>query len=122
MKHQEITYKIKGCIFEVYKTLGAGFLEKVYEQALLIELKDKGLKAEGQKPITITYKDNLVGNYIADIIVEDKIILELKAVKELTKQHQAQILNYLKATGIEIGLLVNFQHPKAEVKRLIKTK
>jgi len=64
----------------------------------------------------------LVGNYIADIIVEDKVILELKAVKELTKQHQAQILNYLKATGIEIGLLINFQRPKAEVKRLIKTK
>lgn len=106
----------------MYKTLGAGFLEKIYEEALLIELVSQGLKAEPQKAIIVHYKGKQIGNYIADIIVEDKILLELKSVKELSKAHEAQILNYLKATGIEIGLLINFQHPKATIKRFIKSK
>ena len=122
MKHEDLTYKIRGCIYEVYQTLGAGFLEKIYEEALLIELVSQGLKAESQKPIKVPYKGKQIGNYIADIIVEDKILLELKSIKELSKAHEAQILNYLKATDIEIGLLINFQHPKATIKRFIKSK
>ena len=85
----------------------------------MIELKEKGLKAERQLPIKITYKGNDVGDYFADIVVEDTVILELKAVSTLEKIHEAQLLNYLKATGFKIGLLVNFTYPKAEVKRFI---
>lgn len=115
----DITYQINGAIFEVSRTLGACFLEKVYENALMIELRERGIKAESQAPIRVLYKDETVGEYFADILVEDKIIIELKAVENLSKLHEAQILNYLKATGIKIGLLVNFKHPKAEIKRMV---
>ena len=119
MDLDEITYKINGAIFEVNRTLGAGFLEKVYENALLIELKERGLNAENQIPINVEYKDQKVGEYFADIVVENQIIIEIKAITSLGKVHEAQILNYLKATGMKIGLLVNFTHPKAEIKRFI---
>jgi len=119
MDVNEITYIINGAIFEVNSVLGSGFLEKIYEKALLIELKDRGLKAESQAPIEVEYKGQQVGNYIADIIVEDQVILEIKAIVSLEKIHEAQILNYLKATGIKVGILVNFTHPKAEIKRFI---
>lgn len=89
------------------------------ENALLIELKGMGLKAESQFPITVHYKDNVVGEYIADILVEEKVILELKTVERIEKIHEAQLLNYLRATGIKVGLLVNFRHPKAEIKRMV---
>jgi GxxExxY protein len=115
----QLTYKINGAIFEVNRVLGAGFLEKVYENALVIELKKQGLKAASQVPISVAYKDEVVGEYTVDILVEDKVILELKAVDKLQKVHEAQILNYLKATGTKVGLLVNFRHPKAEVKRFV---
>jgi len=91
----------------------------VNENALLIELKGMGLKAESQFPITVHYKDNVVGEYIADILVEEKVILELKTVERIEKIHEAQLLNYLRATGIKVGLLVNFRHPKAEIKRMV---
>ncbi len=113
------TYQINGAIFEVNRHLGPGFLEKVYENALLHELKLRGLKAEGQKAITVCYKDVSVGEYFVDILVEDTVMVELKTVAKLEKIHEAQLLNYLKATGIKIGLLVNFKHPKAEIKRLV---
>jgi len=115
----QLTYKINGAIFEVNRVLGAGFLEKVYENALVLELNRQGLKAISQVPISVRYKDALVGEYTADILVEDKVILELKAVDRIQKVYEAQILNYLKATGIKVGLLVNFRHPKAEVKRFV---
>jgi GxxExxY protein len=115
----ELTYKINGAIFEVNRVLGAGFLEKVYENALVLELKNQGLKAESQIPIPVSYKGEVVGEYFADILVEDKVIIELKAVDKIQKIYEAQLLNYLKATGMKIGLLVNFKHPKAEIKRLI---
>jgi GxxExxY protein len=115
----EITYAINGAIFEVNRLLGPGFLEKVYEKALLIELKIRGLKAESQVPITVFYKEIAVGEYVADILVEDKVIIELKTVEKLDKVHEAQLLNYLKATGIRVGLLVNFKHPRAEIKRMV---
>ena len=119
MDINELTYQINGAIFEVNRVLGAGFLEKVYENALLIELIDRGLKAENQIPIKVQYKGKEVGEYYADIVVEKQVILELKALDSLQKIHEAQLLNYLKATGYKIGLLVNFTHPKAEIKRFV---
>jgi GxxExxY protein len=119
MDINELTYQIRGAVFEVNRVLGAGFLEKVYENALLLELRGRGLKAEGQVPITVKYKDEVVGEYFADIVVEDQVIIELKAVEQLQNIHEAQILNYLKATGYKMGLLVNFTHPKAEIKRFV---
>jgi len=85
----------------------------------LIELKRRGLTAESQVPIKVLYKENVVGEFIADILVEGKIILELKTVKTIDKIHEAQLLNYLKATGIRVGILVSFKHPKAEIKRMV---
>ncbi len=119
MNIDDITYKINGAIFEVNRELGAGFLEKVYENALMVELADRKLKAESQVPIKVRYKGVEIGEYFADIVVEKQVLLELKAVDSLQKMHEAQLLNYLKATGYKIGLLVNFTHPKAEIKRFI---
>ncbi len=119
MDLNDITYKINGATFEVNRELGVGFLEKVYENALLIELADVGLKAESQVPISVKYKGSLIGEYFADIVVESQIILELKAIESLRKVHEAQLLNYLKATGMKLGLLINFTYPKAEIKRFV---
>ena len=116
---EEITRKIIGSAFEVYKELGYGFLEKVYENALLIELRLKNLKAENQKPIRIFYKSEPVGDYIADILVENKIIVELKAEKEYNPKHQAQLINYLKATELKVGLLINFGEKECKPKRIV---
>ena len=119
MELNDITYKINAAIFEINRELGAVFLEKIYENALLMELRHMGLKAEKQVPIKVTYKGQEVGEYFADIVVENQVILELKAVESLQKVHEAQLLNYLKATGMKIGLLVNFTYPKAVIKRFI---
>ena len=119
MHINDITYAINGAVFEVNRVLGSGFLEKVYENALLLELRKRGLKAESQVPIKVLYKGNTVGDYSADILVEEKVIVELKTVEALDNVHEAQLLNYLKATGIQVGLLVNFKHPKAEIKRMV---
>jgi GxxExxY protein len=119
MDINDITYAINGAVFEVNRILGSGFLEKVYENALLVELKRRRLKAESQVPIRVLYKESVVGEYIADILVEDKVIVDLKTVETLEKIHEAQLLNYLKATGIRVGILVNFKHPKAEIKRMV---
>jgi GxxExxY protein len=119
MDTNELTYVINGAIFEVSRELGAGFLEKVYENSLLLELKERSLKAEAQVPVKVNYKDKEVGEYYADMVVEDRVLLELKACDSLQKIHEAQLLNYLKATGYRIGLLVNFRHPKAEIRRFV---
>ncbi len=119
MDINDITYAINGAVFEVNRVLGPGFLEKVYENALLIELRSKGLQAQNQAPIKVSYKEHIVGEYIADILVEEKVIVEIKTVDKLERIHEAQLLNYLKATGVTVGLLINFRHPKAEVKRLV---
>ena len=118
-KHSEISEKIIGAAYDVHNTLGSGFLEKVYQNALMIELKLQGLSAEAEKPITVYYRGEVVGNYIADIVVEDKIIVEVKAINSLSEIHEVQLVNYLTATGIEIGLLLNFGK-SVEVKRRIK--
>lgn len=118
-KHEKLTEKIIGCAFDVQNNLGCGFLEKVYERALLHEFQAIGLKAEPQKAMKIVYKGKEVGNYIADIVVEDKVIVELKTVEFLSKIHKAQVLNYLKAAGFEVGLILNFARPKLEYKRVV---
>ena len=117
---EEETYAIRGAIYEVYKTLGAGFLEAVYQEALELELAARGIPYKSQSEITINYKGNrLRQTYRADIICFDKVILELKAVKQLLPEHAAQLQNYLRATGTKLGLLVNFCSPNGvEVKRI----
>ena len=119
MDINELTYEINGAVFEVNRVLGPGFLERVYQNALMVELRNRGLKAESQAAITVDYKDNVVGEYIADVLVEEKVILELETVDRLEKIHEAQLLNYLRATGIKIGILVNFKHIRAEIKRMV---
>ena len=119
MNINELTYTINGAIFEVNSILGPGFLEKVYENALMIELTARGLNADNQVPINVTYKNNTVGEYIADILVDNKVIIEIKTVDRLSPIHKAQLLNYLKATGLNIGIIVNFKNKKAEIDRVV---
>jgi len=119
MEINDLTYAINGAIFEVNRVLGPGFLERVYENALMIELEKRGLNAKSQVPIKVVYKEKIVGQYIADLLVEDRVIIELKTVENLDKVHEAQLLNYLKATEKQVGLLVNFKHPKVEIKRMV---
>ena len=116
--HKFITEKILRAYYNVYNSLGFGFLEKVYEKALIIELEELGLEVEPQKQINVYYKHKLVGNYFADIIVEDKVILELKAAEFLLSSHSSQLYNYLKSTEIEVGLILNFGE-KPEFKRIV---
>jgi GxxExxY protein len=119
MKINDITYAINGAVFEVNDLLGPGFLEKVYENALLVEFRRRGLKAKNQVPITVSYKGEVVGEYVADLLVEDKVIVELKTVESLDRAHEAQLLNYLISTGVHVGLLVNFKRKKADIKRMV---
>ncbi len=120
MLHAEITEKIISAFYKVYNTLGYGFLEKVYENSLVIELKQAGLKVLQQQNIRVYYENQVVGDYFADIIVNDQVILEIKAAEGLREENRAQLINYLKATDKEIGLLLNFGK-SAEFKRVIYT-
>lgn len=119
-KHSELTEKIIGEAYFVYNTLGYGFLEKVYENALFIRLKNQGVEVKQQYPIRVYFEGELVGEYFADLLVEDKVIVELKAIQELIKIHETQLVNYLKATDIEVGLIINFG-PKLEFRRRVLT-
>ena len=114
-----ITEKIIACVYRVGNTLGSGFLEKVYENALAIELRKNGLKVEQQHPIKVFYNNEPVGDFAADLLVEDSVVVELKSARALDDVHSAQCLNYLKATGLTVCLLVNFGRPRVEIKRLI---
>ena len=114
-----LTERVLGAVFEVSNTLGAGFLEKVYERALLRELALRGIRATAQTSLAVTYKGHHVGEYFADILVEDLLVIELKCVDRLANDHTAQCLNYLRASGLGLCLLVNFQRPKVEWKRII---
>jgi GxxExxY protein len=113
--HQDLTSKIIECFYRVYNTPGYGFLEKVYENALKIELEKSGLIVERQKPIKVYYGSEVVGEYFADLLVNDQVIIELKAAETIYEEHEYQLLNYLKATTIEVGLLLNFGK-KPEIK------
>ena len=117
--YKEITEQIIGAAFEVYKVLGYGFLEKVYHKALVVELKLRRLPIEEEYAIKVIYKNEIVGEYYADIFVERKVIVEIKVDDKYNSQHEAQLLNYLKASGIKIGLVINFGKSKCEFKRLI---
>jgi len=119
LREQQLSYVIRGCVFEVFRQLGCGFLEKVYENALLRELRMQGLNAESQVPVKVHYKGAIVGEYIADVIIESNVVIELKAQHQLSRAHEAQLLNYLKATDNRIGMLVNFSYPRATIKRLV---
>ena len=122
LRHDQITSDIIGCAFEVINELGIGFLESVYEKALLIALRQRGHLAISQHPMTVMFRSEEVGTFFADILVDEKVIVELKAAKAITPEHQAQVINYLQATGIDVGLLINFGNPKLEYKRFTRTK
>lgn len=114
-----VTEKIIGCIYRISNTLGSGFLEKVYENALAIELRKSGLKAQQQYGIQVKYDGAIIGEFAADLLIEEKVIIELKAAKALDEFHMSQCLNYLKATGLCVCLLVNFGKPKTEIRRIV---
>jgi GxxExxY protein len=119
--YKEESYKLVGACFEVYREKGCGFLESVYQECVEIELRSQGIPFISQKPLLLEYKGNpLRSSYTPDFVCYEKIVLELKAVSELTDEHRAQVQNYLKATGLKLGLLVNLGHfPKAEVERIV---
>ena len=115
-----MTEKIIACAFRVFNELGYGFLESVYEKSLMIELRLAGIESSNQFPLTVRYRDEIVGDYVADIVVESKVIIELKSVSKINKAHEVQLVNYLSATGIDVGLLINFGEKGVEVKRKVR--
>ena len=117
MQYDDITKLILQACIEVSNELGSGFLESVYEKSLLVALEDLGLNARAQVPIKVNFRNRVVGDYFADIMVNNQVLIELKAVKKLAPEHVAQVLNYLKASKIEAGLLVNFGNPRLEYRR-----
>lgn len=117
MEYEDITHKIIGAAYQVFNTLGFGFLESVYKKAMMIELAKKNLKLEQEKALNVYYDEQVVGNFYADIVVEDEIIVELKSVQNLAKEHEVQVVNYLAGLRKEIGLLINFGPSGVEVKR-----
>jgi GxxExxY protein len=120
MEYEEITETIIGCAYRVYNKMGFGFLESVYEKCLLIELRKAGLETETQKPITVHYEGELVGEFVADMMVNDAVIIELKTVRKIFKAHEVQLVNHLVATGKPVGLILNFGETKVEIKRKVK--
>ncbi len=118
--HKAVTEKIIKAFYAVYNSLGSGFLEKVYENALVIELREAGLEAEQQRPISVNYRGQVVGEYFADIVANNSIVLELKTVESLNEDHAAQLIHYLRATRFELGLLLNFG-PKPQFRRILLT-
>jgi GxxExxY protein len=120
MEYKELTKQIIGCAYTVFNKMGFVYLESVYEKCLLIEFHNSDLNADSQRPITVYYDDQIVGEFFADIIVNDLIILELKSVRQLAKAHEMQLVNYLVATGKPVGLLINFGELGVEVKRKVR--
>jgi GxxExxY protein len=120
MEYKELTEKIIGCAYRVYNKMGFGYLESVYEKCMLIELRKAGFNIESQKPIRVQYDGEVVGDFIADTLVNNTVILELKSVRKLVEAHEVQLVNYLVATGKPVGLLINFGETKVAVKRKVK--
>lgn len=116
-----ISRRVIGCAFAVSNELGAGFLENVYESALAVELGKQNIRFEKQKALDVYYSGTTVGHYIADLVIGDRLILEVKALSAVTPTHEAQLMNYLQATGITVGLLLNFGTPRLGVKRIVKS-
>ena len=115
----KVTEQIINAAFAVSNALGNGFLEKVYENSLCIELKKRNIRFDQQKPVNVYYGDEVVGEYYADLLVEDIVVVELKTVNRIAETHEAQLIHYLKATNKKIGLLLNFASPKLEIKRMV---
>ena len=121
MLHRELTEKVLEAAFEVSKELGTGFLESVYERSMMIALLQKQITATQQVPLSVKFRGAIVGDFYADLLVEGKVVVELKAVTRILQEHKAQVINYLNATGIEVGLLINFGNPRLEYFRLHKS-
>jgi len=119
MVHEQLSFSVIGCCMAVHNSLGTGLLERCYHNALYYELQAEGLAVEYNKPYTVFHREQVVGEYFADLVVEEKIIIEIKAVRRLSEEHTAQVLNYLHISGLRLGLLVNFQGSKVEWKRLV---
>jgi GxxExxY protein len=120
MEEDTLTQKIIGCAYRVHNILGHGFMEKVYENALFIELHKQGLEVKQQIPINVYFEGEVVGDYFADLLVENKVIIELKAVQNLCREHEVQLVNYLTATEIDVGLLINFGLESVQIKRKMR--
>ena len=120
MQHSELTEKIIASAYAVYNKMGYGYLESVYERCMLIELADAGLNTESQKCLKVLYKGQVVGDFVADIIVNDTVIVELKSVSKIVKEHEIQLVNYLVSTNKDVGLILNFAKNKVEIKRKVK--
>ena len=120
MEYEKVTETIIGCAYRVYNKMGFGFLESVYEKCLLIEMRKAGLDMETQKPITVYYDGEVVGEFVADMMVNDAVIIELKSVRRIIKAHEIQLVNHLVATGKPVGLILNFGERKVEIKRKVK--
>ena len=120
MKYEELTDKVIGCAYKVYNIMGYGFVESVYQKSLLIELQKAGISAEAQKDILVQYEGHIVGEFKADILIDDVIIVELKSVRQIVKAHEVQLVNYLSATGKDVGLIINFGEKSVEVKRKVR--
>ena len=116
-----MTHKVIGCAYQVYNSLGFGFLESVYRRAMVIEIEISGMQVKQESPLKVHYRDQIVGDFFADLVVENELIVELKSVERLAKAHEVQLVNYLVATGIDIGLLINFGPTGVEVKRKFRT-
>jgi len=121
VEKEDITHKVIGCAYQVYNNLGFGFLESVYRKAMVIEIEDSGLRVQQESPLKVLYRDKIVGNFFVDLLVDDELIVELKSVEQLGKAHEAQLVNYLVATGIDVGLLINFGSTGVDVKRKYRT-
>lgn len=120
MQYEQLTKKIIGCAFKVYNTLGFGYLESVYQKSMLIELHKRALSATAKKPVTVYYDEQIVGDFLADIMVDDVVLVELKSVTTLHKKHEVQLVNYLTATKMDVGLLINFGEDGVQVKRKVR--
>lgn len=120
--HAETTYKIRGAIFNVYNELGFGHKEQVYQKAIAAEFKEMKLSYKREESLDVKYKNEVVGNYRPDFIIDNKVILELKSVEYMPKSYETQLIHYLKTTGFQLGLLVNFGSPKLIIKRLLRTR
>jgi len=120
MEYKEITEKVIGCAFRVYNKMGFGYLESVYEKCMHIELNKADMQFESQKPITVLYDDIIVGEFTADLVVENILIVELKSVKRIVRAHEMQLVNYLTSTGKPVGLIINFGETRVDIKRKVK--
>ncbi len=117
--HKDLSYKIVGLAMQIHSELGFGFLEKVYENSMMVLFRRENIMAKQQAPISVSFEGEIVGDYYADILIEDKIILELKAIEKITDAHKAQALNYLKATGLKLASIINFGKQRLEYERIV---